>query len=115
MSDIQQPRRRLKFGLRGLFVATAIVGLLVAFVVRGWQRTQERLEYCNKAGAVGGHARTMQGFSFRVNRWSLEWQLFGDKEVTSISLYPGTYDDAHLAYLRNLFPEATITTYDGSD
>jgi len=92
-----------------------MVALVTALLLRSWHRTQERLEYCARAGAVNGHPRTMQGYSFRISNRTLGGLFFGDRYVNSIALYPGTYDDAHLAYLRDLFPEATIADYEASD
>ena len=57
----------------------------------------------------------MKRYSFRVNRLTVSGLFFGDREVDYIQLYPGTYDEAHLAYIRALFPEADITDYDSSD
>jgi hypothetical protein len=102
-------RRWLQFSLRGLLIAIFVVALLAALLARSWHRTRIRLEYVNTAGKVNDHVRTMQGYSFSINRWTVSGLLFGDKEVDSIQLYPGSYDEAHLAYLHSLFPEATIT------
>jgi hypothetical protein len=57
----------------------------------------------------------MQGYEFRGNRSTISGLLFGNPEVKSIQLYSGTYDEAHLAYIRDLFPEATITDYKASE
>jgi hypothetical protein len=107
------PKRRwFAFSLRTLFVTVTLVAILAALLVRSWHHTRTRLEYVAKAGAVNGHARTMQGYSNRANRWKLGGLLFGDRDVEKIWLYPATYSDADLAYLRSLFPEAIITDYD---
>ena len=111
MSEDPKLRRRFRFRLRTLFVATAIVALISALLTRTWNRTQLRREYVNNAGSVKGHERTMQGYEARVCKSTLSGILFGDHEVTSIWLYPGTYSSADLAYIRDLFPEATIKDY----
>ena len=104
-------RRRLRFGLRGLFVTVTAAGILTALLVRSWQRVQERREYVNHAGAVNGHADTMQGYSSHVNRWKLTWWLFSETDVEQIWLYPG-YSEEELKHIRGLFPEAKITDYE---
>ncbi|MGD9722173.1 MAG: hypothetical protein AB7O59_11980 [Pirellulales bacterium] len=98
-------RRWFRFRLWHLFLATALVALLAAWATRNWQRTQARLHFVANAGAVDGHVRTMQGYSFRRPS-SVTGRLFGDIEVEEIWLYPGTYDAAYLARVRELFPEA---------
>ena len=95
-----------------MLVATAIAGLVTALLVRGWQRTQLRHDFVDRAGAVEGHPRTMQGYSTLVNRTSIAGLLFGDPTYESIWLYPGTYDDEYLARLHALFPETEVTDYD---
>jgi hypothetical protein len=108
-------RRWFRFSLRTLLVAVVVVAILSAMLVRLRNRTHLRLEYTANAGAVDGHVRTMQGYRFRTKRWSVSGLLCGDRYVESIQLYPGTYDDAELAKIRALFPEAEITEYKPSD
>lgn len=110
------PKRRwFRFSVRTLLVVVFVVAVLTAMLVRSWHRTQMRLEYTANAGAVGGHVRTMQGYRFRVNRWSVSGLLFGDKHVETIRLYPGTFDAAELAKIQALFPEAKITEYNSKE
>jgi hypothetical protein len=111
MNDIVARRRRFRFSLRALLLLVLVVAVVTAILMRFWHRTRLRYEYTSHAGAVDGHARTMQGYRFRVNRWSVSGLLFGDQHVETIKLYPGSYDDAELAKIRDLFPEAKITDY----
>jgi hypothetical protein len=104
-------RRWFAFSLRSLFVLMLLAGVLAAVLVRSWQTTQLRREYLNHAGAVNGHLRTMQGYSSRVTRRTLGGLLFNDGRRTEIWLYPGSYDEAYLKRLRELFPEADIKDY----
>jgi hypothetical protein len=115
MNDIVAKRRWFRFSLRTLLILVALVAIITAFLVRSWHRTQLRYEYTSHAGAVDGHVRTMQGYRFRVNRWRVSGLLFGDQHVETIKLYPGSYDDAELAKIRELFPEAKITEYRRGD
>lgn len=108
MNDQTPNRRWPRFGLRGLFVAVTLVGILTALLMRMSQHASARLEYVNHAGAINGHVRTMQAYRFRVNRWRLAWWLFRQTDVEEISLYPGTYGTKDLEYIRGLFPEAKI-------
>ncbi len=88
-----------------------LIGVLATVLVQSWQTTQLRREYLNHAGAINGHPRTMQGYSFRATRRTLGGLLFGDGRVTEIWLYPGSYDEAYLRRMRELFPEAVIADY----
>jgi hypothetical protein len=111
MRDDATNRRGFRFSLRSLFAALLVVAVLTAWLVHGWRRSEARREYVSLAGAVGGHGRTMQGYSYTRKRTSIWWWLFGDGHVESIWLYPGSYDEAELDRVRALFPEAEITDY----
>jgi len=52
----------------------------------------------------------MQAYSSDIDRTSIKWLLFGERRVTFINLYPGTYDDDYLVQMRNLFPETEISS-----
>ena len=69
---------------------------------------RERRAFIDAVGAVAGHPRTMKGYAFRWDRASLRRWLFGDKTVTEFWLYRETVDDAYLAHVQALFPEAKI-------
>ncbi len=104
-------RRWFVFSLRSLFVLMLLAGVLATVLVRTWQTTQLRREYLDHAGAINGHSRTMQGYSFRATRRTPGGLLFGDGRVTEIWLYPGSYDEAYLRRMRELFPESEISDY----
>jgi hypothetical protein len=51
----------------------------------------------------------MKAYRFEQDRSSLSGLLFDDRNVKAIQLIPGTYDKAHLEYVRDMFPEAILT------
>jgi hypothetical protein len=103
---------RFRFSLRLLFITTAVIALLAFLLMRSWHHAQARRTYLDQAGAVGGHARTMQGYRSTRNRSSVSGILFNDGTVTEIKLYPGSYSADDLDGIRRLFPEADIADYE---
>jgi hypothetical protein len=97
--------------LRLLFIATGLIALLTFLLMRSWHHAQARRAYLDRAGAVGGHVRTMQGYRWTLNRSSVSGILFNDGTVTEVKLYPGSYSADDLKGIRKLFPEADISDY----
>jgi hypothetical protein len=110
MSEGPGNRHPFRFGLRRLFALVTIIAIVTAWAISNWRTVHERREFLDAAGAVNGHARTMQGYHFERDRWSIKWWLFGDHRVTFMNLYPGTHDDDSLMRVRSLFPEARIVS-----
>jgi len=102
-------RLSVRFNLRHILVATAVVAVLATLLTQAWRRTQQRIAYIEQVGAVNGHARTLQGFSTN-NRDRTRLQVFfGDQQIEQLWLYPGSYSESDLAILKRLFPEAKIS------
>jgi hypothetical protein len=110
MSDGQKPCRRLQFSLRQVFKIVTIVAILIGWAVWNWRRARERQEFLGVGGAINGHERIIQAYSCDWDAKSIKWLLFGERRVYFINLYPATYDDAYLVQMRNLFPEAEISS-----
>jgi hypothetical protein len=101
--------KRPRFSLRHVLIATALVAFVALFLARSWHRTQTRNEFLSRRGALDGHAPTVKAISIHTDRSSFSGLLFGDRHIGAIQLIPGTYDKAHLEYVRGLFPEAILT------
>ncbi len=112
MNEKRTGIRRPRFSLRTLFILMAVSAALMAWFMHDSRLMQERREYIRAAGALNGHPRTMQGIKQRWVRTRLRWWLFNDSLVDEIWLYPGTYSEDDLAYIRKLYPEARITDCD---
>jgi hypothetical protein len=110
MSESPAKRRQVRFGLRRLFALVTIIAILTAWAVSNWRAERERRDFLGAAGAINGHARTIQGYEVDWDRKSIKWWMFGERRVTFMNLYPGTYDDAYLLRVRSLFPEAEIVS-----
>jgi hypothetical protein len=110
MSEGLAKRHQFRFGLRRLFALVTIIAVLTAWAISNWRIEHERREFLGVAGAVNGNVRTVQGYRFDWDRKSIKWWLFGERRVTFMNLYPGTYDDAYLMRVRSLFPEAEIVS-----
>jgi hypothetical protein len=108
MSEGRAKPRWFRFGLHRLFTLVTIVAILTAWGASNWRRQRERREFLAAAGAVNGHARTVQGYRSTWNRWSIKWWLFGEKRIVYMNLYPGSFDDDYLAHASDLFPETKI-------
>ena len=108
-------RRSLRFSLRTLFVTVSIAAILTAWAVMNYRSARQRRAFLSVAGAVNGHERTVQGYRCEFKRPFVSWLLFGERRVTFINLYPGTYDAAYLEHLRSLFPEAEISSSSDSN
>jgi hypothetical protein len=105
------PKRRwFQFSLRRVFVLVTIIAILTAWAISNWRAERERRAFLGAAGAVNGHPRTIQGYHCDWDRKSIKWLLFGERRVTFMNLYPGTYDDIYLMRVRSLFPEAEIVS-----
>jgi hypothetical protein len=101
--------KRLRFSLRQLLIATALVAIVALLLTRSWHRTQTRNDYLNHRGAIDGRVPTVKACAIETDRSSISGLLFGDRYIGAIQLIPGTYDAAHLEYIRDLFPEAILT------
>ena len=98
MSEGPVKRRWFQVGLRRMFAWVAIVAILAAWATWNWRLEQQRWELL----------RVPQAFYFDKDRTSIKWLFFGTRDVYFIHLVPGTFDDAYLVKLRELFPEAEI-------
>ena len=97
MSD--SPKRRwFQFSLGRAFVFITIAALLMAWAAWNWRLERQRRELL----------RVPQAFYFDKDPTSIKRLLFGARRVYFIHLIPDTFDDAYLARLRELFPEAEI-------
>jgi hypothetical protein len=103
-------RRSLRFSLRALFITVSIAAILTAWAVSSYRAARQRWAFLSAAGARSGHARTVQGYHYEVQRPFIKWLLFGERSVTFMNLYPGTFDDAYLERAHKLFPEAEIVS-----
>jgi hypothetical protein len=101
--------KRLRFSLRQIFIATAVVALLVVLLAQSWHRTRTRNDFLNHRGAIDGRVPTVKACVIETDRTSISGLLFGDRYIGAIQLLPGTYDEAQLEYARDLFPKATLT------
>jgi hypothetical protein len=102
--------KRLRFSLRQLLIATALVALVALLLTQSWHRTRTRNDYLNHRGAIDGRAPTVKACAIETDRTtSISGLLFGDRYIGAIQLIPGTYDQPHLEYVRDLFPEAILT------
>jgi hypothetical protein len=110
MSEGPAHRRWFQISLRRVFAWLTITAILTEWAVSNWRRARDRSDFLGAAGAVKGHERTMQAYHDAIDRTSIKWLLFGERHVTFINLYPGTYDDDYLVQMRKLFPEAEISS-----
>lgn len=102
-------RRWPRFSLRALFVMLTTAAILTAWAVSNYRWAHQRREFMAAAGAVNGHERTVQGYHTQESRTYIWWLLFRDHRVTFVHLFPGTFDDAYLVQVRELFPDAEIS------
>jgi hypothetical protein len=101
-------RRFFRFSLRALFVTVSIAAILTAWAVSNYRWARQRRAFLSVSGRVNGHERTVQSYYCEFDRPFIKWLLFGERRVTFMNLYPGSFDDAYLVQVRNLFPEAEI-------